>query len=131
MNAVQRIRELVPDDQPIHVYLSTDDADDVIKEIQTRHADVYASVNQWSFLNYSRTHFQYKADFIEDEENEGRPILGETAVADLWLLSHGQAFVGHLGSRFGKVGWLLATSRQARFVPYFSVDGHSKSWLCV
>ena len=39
--------------------------------------------------------------------------------------SHGQVFIGHLGSRFGKVGWLLATARFHTFIPFFSVDGHS------
>ena len=37
-----------------------------------------------------------------------------------------KALVGHLGSRFGKVSWLLATARRNDFVPFFSVDGHSK-----
>lgn len=126
MDAVQRVRRFLPDDQPMHVFLSTDDAGDVIEDIKEHHADVFFSVNEWTFLNYSRSHFQYEGDRIEANENKERPILGETAVADLWLLSQGQAFVGHLGSRFGKVAWLLATSRQGRFVPYLSVDGHSK-----
>jgi hypothetical protein len=126
LNAVRRIRELVPSDRPVHVYLSTDDVGSVMDEIQQRHNELFTSIDQWKFLNYSRSHFQYKSDFIEDDENENRPILGETAVADLWLLSHGEAFVGHLGSRFGKTGWLLATARRNNLVPYFSVDGHSK-----
>jgi hypothetical protein len=128
MDAVRRVRQLVPDDRPIHVYLSTDDVGDVMEEIQERHADVYQSIHWWSFLNYSRAHFQYGKDLvIEDAKNKERPILGETAVSDLWLLSHGEAFVAHLGSRFGKVSWLLATSRFSRFIPFFSVDGHSES----
>jgi hypothetical protein len=51
--------------------------------------------------------------------------LGETAVADIWHLSHGQVFIGHLGSRFGKVGWRQATARHNTFVPFYTVDGHS------
>jgi hypothetical protein len=129
MDAVQRVRRFLPDDRPMNVFLSTDDAEDVMEDIKMRHADVFFSVDQWNYLNYSRTHFQYEQEFIEDTENKERPILGETAVADLWLLSQGQTFVGHFGSRFGKVAWLLATSRQARFVPYLSVDGHSKYCL--
>ena len=31
----------------------------------------------------------------------------ETALAELWHLSHMQYFVGHLGSRFGKVAWAV------------------------
>mmetsp|Transcript_16257 Transcript_16257/g.26454 ORF Transcript_16257/g.26454 Transcript_16257/m.26454 type:complete len:562 (+) Transcript_16257:85-1770(+) len=128
LDAVERIRKLLPANQPLHVYLSTDDADNVMDEIQTQHSQFYNNVvDEWHFLNYSRSNFQYNfEDFIESPENEKRFILGETAVADLWLLSHGQAFVGHLGSRFGKVGWLLATSRHNAFIPYFTVDGHSE-----
>mmetsp|Transcript_44436 Transcript_44436/g.107491 ORF Transcript_44436/g.107491 Transcript_44436/m.107491 type:complete len:680 (-) Transcript_44436:2136-4175(-) len=125
LNAVQRITDMVPSDRPVHVYLSTDDVGSVMNEIQLEHPDVFESVDEWRFLNYSRSHFQYTTDFIEDYENEKRPILGETAVADLWLLSHGEAFVGHLGSRFGKAGWLLATARRNNLIPYFSVDGHN------
>merc|ERR1711957_157202 len=51
--------------------------------------------------------------------------MSETAVQDLWHLSHGEAFVGHMGSRFGKVGYLLAVSKQNSPLPYVSVDGHS------
>jgi len=137
LNAVKRIRSLVPMTRPIHVYLATDDVGNVIHEIlnmKQKKLDedeiVYDNaygVEKWHFLNYSRAHFDYKADSIEDEENtENQPILGETAVADLWLLSHGHAFVGHMGSRFGKVSWLLATARRNNFIPFFSVDGHSK-----
>ena len=126
LNAIQRIVDMVPPDRPVHVYLSTDDVGSVMDEIRFEHPDIFESVDEWKFLNYSRSHFQYTTDFIEDEENENRPILGETAVADLWLLSHGEAFVGHLGSRFGKAGWLLATARRNNLIPYLSVDGHSK-----
>jgi len=88
--------------------------------------DNFYGVEKWHFLNYTRDHFNYTADSIEAEENEAnQPFLGETAVADLWLLSHGHAFVGHMGSRFGKVAWMLATARRNNFVPFFSVDGHS------
>jgi hypothetical protein len=122
------------------VYLATDDVGNVVHEILNKKYtireiekknmtidDNILGVDKWHFLNYSRAHFNYTADYIEAEENtEIQPILGETAIADLWLLSHGHAFVGHLGSRFGKVAWLLATARRNNFVPFFSVDGHSE-----
>ena len=125
---LERIRNVLPIDQPLHVYLSTDDTGSVMKEIQANHTHIYKNVvDQWHFLDYSRSNFQYDlTEFIESEVNHNRPIMGEAAVTDLWLLSHGQAFIGHMGSRFGKVAWYLATSRHNSFVPYFSVDGHSK-----
>ena len=55
---------------------------------------------------------------IDSYKNENIHILGETAVSDLWLLSHSHAFVGHLGSRFGKAAWLLATARHNTFIPF-------------
>ena len=129
LEAIRRVRQLVPNTRPLHVYVATDDAGDVMEEIlhhKTFNKGVEVEVDQWNYLNYSRSHFQYEAESIEADENENKHILGETAVADLWLLSHGHAFIGHLGSRFGKAAWLLATSRHNTFVPFFTVDGHSK-----
>ncbi len=143
LRAVTRIREQVPKKRPIHVYLATDDVGNVIQEIFTSQYEINnrtkadgttetvmdstLGVDKWYFLNITRDHFQYKSDSIEAMENaDNQPLLGETAVTDLWLLSHGHAFVGHLGSRFGKVSWLLATARRNSFIPFFSVDGHSK-----
>eukprot|EP00531_Pseudo-nitzschia_arenysensis_P003979 CAMPEP_0116149970 /NCGR_PEP_ID=MMETSP0329-20121206/19270_1 /TAXON_ID=697910 /ORGANISM="Pseudo-nitzschia arenysensis, Strain B593" /LENGTH=486 /DNA_ID=CAMNT_0003646397 /DNA_START=412 /DNA_END=1873 /DNA_ORIENTATION=- len=134
LRAVARIRELVPKKRPIHVYLATDDVGNVIQDQYPEEADGTTEtvmdstlgVDKWYFLNITRDHFQYKSDSIESMENaENQPLLGETAVTDLWLLSHGHAFVGHLGSRFGKVSWLMATARRNSFIPFFSVDGHS------
>ena len=130
INAIERIRALVPKTRPLHVHLATDDVGDVIQEILTAFRDAGENalgVDKWHFLNYSRSVFNYDAEVIEDIENRAaQPLLGETAVQDLWHLSHGHALVGHLGSRFGKVSWLLATARRNDFVPFFSVDGHSK-----
>jgi hypothetical protein len=128
LKVLERIRDLVPKNRPLHVYLSTDDTGNVMKEIAANHTHVYKNVvDEWHYLDYSRAHFQYDlTEFIESDANHNRPVMGETAVTDLWLLSHGQAFIGHLGSRFGKVAWYLATSRHNSFIPYFSVDGHSK-----
>jgi len=135
LDALKRVRALIPRTRPIHVYLSTDDVGDVIDEIlnkkfignETELADDNVlGVDKWHYLNYSRSFFKYDADVIEDIDNSAnQPILGETAVADMWHLSHGHAFIGHLGSRFGKVSWLLATARRNDFIPFFSVDGHS------
>lgn len=129
LGAVRRIRELVPKTRPLHVYLSTDDVGNVMDEILTNTLVDDIVVDKFHYLNYSRSHFNYFTNgttSIEDEENHAKqPILGETAISDLWLLSHGHAFVGHLGSRFGKVSWLLAMARRNTFVPFFSVDGHS------
>jgi len=146
LQAVKRIRQLVPTNRPLHVYLATDDVGNVIHEIFTSQykfekkpkkdgtnetlVDSDLGVDKWYFLNITRDHFKHKADSVEAIENEdNQPKLGETAVTDLWLLSHGHAFVGHLGSRFGKVSWLLATARRNNIIPFFSVDGHSKHTL--
>ena len=140
LNAVLRIRRLVPETRPLHVYLATDDVSHVIHDIMNKKYtieefekermafdDNFYGVDKWHFLNYTRDFFNYTADSIEAEENiANQPFLGESAIADLWLLSHGHAFVGHMGSRFGKVAWLLATARRNDFVPFFSVDGHSE-----
>jgi len=129
LGAVRRIRELVPKTRPLHVYLSTDDIGDVMDEILTNTLVDDIVVDKFHYLNYSRSHFNYfkkGTSTIEEKTNSAnQPILGEAAISDLWLLSHGHAFVGHLGSRFGKVSWLLAMARRNTFVPFFSVDGHS------
>jgi hypothetical protein len=129
LDAIKRIRELVPKIRPIIVYLATDDVGHLVNEMtedyRWRLRNTYGIV-EWRYLDYSRDHFDYQASTIEAEENRfAQPMLGETAVADLWHLSHGHAFVGHMGSRFGKVSWLLAMARKNNFVPFFSVDGHS------
>eukprot|EP00536_Pseudo-nitzschia_multiseries_P000404 jgi/Psemu1/300028/fgenesh1_kg.5_\ len=131
MDALRQIRLLVPRERPLHVYLATDDVGDMINEIinkeyLTSAEEEIVDIEQWHFVNYPRDAFNYHAETIEAPENkENQPLLGETAVQDLWHLSHGHAFVGHLGSRFGKVAWLLATARHNAFIPFFSVDGHS------
>ena len=95
-------------------------------EIRDNFENVYKSMN-WHYLNYSseRT-FHYQGDIEGDTVDRTiQAKLGESAVTDLFLLSHGQVFVGNLGSRFGKLSWLLATARHNAFVPFLSVDGHS------
>jgi len=127
LDAVKRIRALVPKERPLHVYLATDDVGDIVDEITKKQTSINNyGIDVLHYLDYSRKHFQYESTSIEDDENAAKqPKLGETAVADLWLLSHGHAFVGHKGSRFGKISWLLAMARRNNFVPFSSVDGHS------
>lgn len=144
LRAIARIRELVPKGRPLHVYLSTDDVGNVMRDILTSKYDASLKndegnvkqtanevssddlgVEKWYFLNITRDHFDVDV-MVENPTNaDKQPKLGESAVTDLWLLSHGHAFVGHLGSRFGKASWLLATARRNSFIPFFSVDGHS------
>ena len=127
MTALQRIISSFPD-RHIIVYLSTDFSQSLIDDIMTDFVDLYHSVS-WKYLQYPRSIFVYdegdEGIYIENPENKFRGILGETAVADLWHLSHGEVFIGHLGSRFGKLGWFLATARYNSFIPFFTVDGHS------
>eukprot|EP00547_Thalassionema_nitzschioides_P003222 CAMPEP_0194215944 /NCGR_PEP_ID=MMETSP0156-20130528/18085_1 /TAXON_ID=33649 /ORGANISM="Thalassionema nitzschioides, Strain L26-B" /LENGTH=401 /DNA_ID=CAMNT_0038944589 /DNA_START=494 /DNA_END=1699 /DNA_ORIENTATION=- len=124
MKELSYVRGLAGDKRQIDVYLSTDYAGSVLAEIKSEFSDLYEGMN-WHFLNYSRDIFDYQ-EVIEDPLNkEKQRVLGETAVADLWHLSHSQVFIGHLGSRFGKLGWLLAMARHNIFVPFASIDGHS------
>eukprot|EP00548_Thalassiothrix_antarctica_P011485 CAMPEP_0194162024 /NCGR_PEP_ID=MMETSP0152-20130528/79271_1 /TAXON_ID=1049557 /ORGANISM="Thalassiothrix antarctica, Strain L6-D1" /LENGTH=510 /DNA_ID=CAMNT_0038871889 /DNA_START=666 /DNA_END=2198 /DNA_ORIENTATION=- len=125
---LRRVQSIIHRQQPeqtIDVYLSTDYAGSVLDDIRSNYRDVYESMN-WHYLQFDRNTFRYDG-VIEDENNDPKQQkrLGETAVADLWHLSHGQVFIGHLGSRFGKLGWLLSIARHNAFVPYVTVDGHS------
>lgn len=121
MKALLRVEEMTG--RPIEVYLSTDHAGSVLEEIRTQYTDVYDRMG-WKVLEYNRDIFNYDT-MIEEPGHGKHGILGESAIADLWLLGHGEVFIGHLGSRFGKMGWLLATARHNRFIPFLSVDGHS------
>lgn len=123
MDALLKIQELAEGKPRLDIYLATDHAGSIMEEIQTFYPKAYKDWN-WNFLNYSRDIFNYTGD-IESNQNKNHDIQGETAMADLWHLSHGEVFVGHLGSRFGKVSWLLSMARRNAFVPFFTVDGHS------
>jgi hypothetical protein len=129
MDALRQVIELTPD-RHVVVYLATDHSGSLMDEIRNRFPELYQSVS-WKYLEYSRDIFDYSSgknnegDFIESKENKNKAILGETAVADIWHLSHGQVFIGNLGSRFGKMGWWQATARYNSFIPFFTVDGHS------
>lgn len=123
MDALYRVQALAEGKPRLDIYLSTDDSGTVMDEIRTGYPEAYKEWN-WNILNYSRDIFNYEG-YIEGTENHDKAILGESAVADLWHLSHGQVFVGHLGSRFGKISWLLSMARRNAFVPFFTVDGHS------
>ena len=80
----------------------------------------------WLIVNHTRDAFRDLVNtFIEGTHASTKLKLGLAAYADLWHLSHMQYFIGHLGSRFGKVAWLQALARHNKLVPYHSVDGHS------
>ena len=127
MTALQRVRSIAAG-RHIVVYIATDHMTSLLDEIQKTHRTLYDAVT-WKFVDYSRNLFNYSSNlmfetrFIEWAPNAAE--LGETAVVDIWHLSHGQIFIGHLGSRFGKLSWWQATSRHNSFVPFYSVDGHS------
>lgn len=130
MDALRRVRDMAaaegggaegPPD--IHVYLATDYAGSIMTEIKRGFRGLYEGMT-WHYLDFSRDIFRYEGN-VEGDENVKKSFIGEASVADLWHLSHGQIFIGHLGSRFSKVGYLMATARHNTFVPFFSVDGHS------
>ena len=124
IDAVQDVQSRTS--RPIEVYLSSDHSGSLLEEIRRDFPDMYKNVAAWHVLDYNRTIFQYKGP-VEGSEHSSHAILGESAIADLWLLSHGEVFIGHMGSRFGKLGWFLATARYNRFIPFRTVDGHSVS----
>jgi hypothetical protein len=121
VDALRRMKELYK--RPLTIYLSSDDSQNILGEIEKEHPDIYAT-STWRFLDYPRDKFKYDGT-IEGWTNTNKAFMSETAVQDLWHMSHGEAFVGHMGSRFGKVGYLLAVSRQNTALPYVSVDGHN------
>jgi hypothetical protein len=130
MKALKRIFEIAPD-KNIIVYISTDHLGVIMDEIKNRFPSLYKSVS-WKYLKYPRTYFNYNngslddgGNYIESPDNMFSANLGESAVTDIWHLSHGQIFIGHLGSRFGKIAWWQATAKYNTFIPFFSVDGHS------
>ncbi len=126
MDALQRVKDMMSKNDPtrrIEVYFSSDDAGSMLEEIERQFPDLYRSMT-WHIHDFDRERFKYKG-FVEGYDHRNHNLLGEAAAADLWLLSNGDVFIGHLGSRFGKVAYLLATARHNRFVPFFSVDGHS------
>ena len=124
VEALRRI-QTISGKPALDVYLATDHAGSMLDEIRDGFPDDFYAWN-WHFSNYTRDTFEYEG-FIDGHSvgETKQAMLGETAVADLWHLSHGQVFAGHLGSRFGKVSWLLATAQRNTFVPFFTVDDHS------
>mmetsp|Transcript_17452 Transcript_17452/g.25206 ORF Transcript_17452/g.25206 Transcript_17452/m.25206 type:complete len:500 (-) Transcript_17452:75-1574(-) len=129
LKALERVRKLVGKKRHIVVYVSTDAAGDLIEEIQNSFPSIFKKMT-WKYLDFPRDLFDYgdnsgEVVFIESPENKKRAGLGETAVLDLFHISHGQVFIGNIGSRFGKAGWFQASGRYNTFVPYYSVDGKS------
>jgi hypothetical protein len=128
LDALTRVHDLAKG-REIVVFLATDFAGSLLDEIKTTHHSVFKKFT-WKYLAFERKVFNYATEgtktYIEDNENnKNQGDLGETAALDLWHLSHGQVFVGNLGSRFGKSAWFQAMSRNNMFVPYFTVDGRS------
>jgi hypothetical protein len=126
IQALMRVRALAGD-RHIVVYIATDHLTSLMDEIKERYRDLYDELT-WKYVDHSRNIFNYSTTeddqrYIEFAGNTAQ--LGETAVLDIWHLSHGEVFVGHLGSRFGKLSWWQATARHNSFVPFFTVDGHS------
>mmetsp|Transcript_43983 Transcript_43983/g.64632 ORF Transcript_43983/g.64632 Transcript_43983/m.64632 type:complete len:553 (+) Transcript_43983:102-1760(+) len=121
IDALKRVQTI--SGKQLDVYLATDHAGSIMEELEKNFPVEYKAWN-WHYLDFSRDAFDYQR-MIEVADREKQELLGETAFADIWHLSHGQVFVGHLGSRFGKVSWLLQMARWNTFVPFFTVDGHS------
>lgn len=127
MEALERARDALTKKYPGHpveVYLSSDNSASILEEVERDHSLLFRSIRRWYMLDVDRSIFDYDG-VVEGDTHNKHVAIGQSAVADLWLLSQGEVFIGHLGSRFGKVGWLLATARYNRFVPFLSVDGHS------
>jgi hypothetical protein len=99
-------------------------ASSVMQEVQSAHPLLHESTS-WRILNYSRGLFEIKGNVYDFVDMKKKQFLVESAVQDLWHLSHGEIFVGHLSSRYGKVAYLLAVARQDSAVPYVSPDGHN------
>ena len=126
MNALQRLKDMTIKRDParqIEVFISSDDASSMMDEIKDKFPELYISMT-WNIHDIDRDRFNYEG-YIDVGDHNNHLLLGEAAAADLWLLSNGEVFIGHLGSRFGKIAYLLATARHNRFIPFFSVDGHS------
>ncbi|CAK0824909.1 unnamed protein product, partial [Prorocentrum cordatum] len=121
VNALRRISNLYS--RPLSVYIASDDGGSILDEIQQLDFDLYRQAS-WHHLNFSRAALKYVGT-VEGQNASTNGFLGETAAADAWLLSHGDVFVGHLGSRFTKGAYLLATARHNIPIPYISVDGHN------
>lgn len=130
IETLQRAHKIANKDKLRHlvVYVATDHMESLMDEIKDNHREVYDSMT-WKYVQYPRQMFNYSAnlsqgsEFIEWAPN--KHFLGETAIVDIHHLSHGQIFIGHLGSRFGKLSWWQAMGRHNSFVPFFTVDGHS------
>jgi hypothetical protein len=95
----------------------------ILQAMESKYPQMYQT-SSWRILNYSRSLFGYKGT-VEFTPDQDKAFLLESGIQDLWHLSHGEVFVGHLSSRFGKVAYLLAVARQNSPIPYISPDGHN------
>ena len=121
ISALRRIKEMSNGSRNIHVYLSSDYAGSILDDIERQS---FLDDITWHYLDYSRDMFDY-GGVIESDGNNKKGLIGMASIADLWHLSNGEVYVGHLGSRFSKSSYMLATARSNTFVPFYSVDGHS------
>ena len=77
------------------------------------------------YLDISRKVFDYNASspvWIERRSSEANELVMFSAVADLNLLKHGQAFILTLSSAFSKLAFLIAAGFQASVPPFLSLD---------
>lgn len=112
-DAITRLTMMLPD-RHIVVYMATDHSGSLLDEIKEENDHIYSSVS-WKYLDYPPSTFR----------SDDNALIGEASLMNIYHLSHGQSFVGHMGSRFSKMSWWQATARHNNFIPYFSVDGHS------
>jgi hypothetical protein len=115
ITAQARLREMVDSHEQI--------TSSFLDALGSKYPQMYQA-SSWRILNYSRSLFGYKGA-IEFTPDQDKAFLLESAVQDLWHLSHGEFFVGHLSSRFGKVAYLLSVARQNSAIGYISPDGHN------
>lgn len=125
---------------PLHILLSTDgdnekDGGKIGGMMESIISDVNSFIDDdkmkhdlsWNYLDFTRSQFSYATGgaTIEGAQGKKRNDLAQSSVHDLWHLSHGEVFVGTLGSRFSKIAYMLAVARQNSVVPYVSLDGHN------
>lgn len=119
---LRRVKDLYG--MPLKVFLSSDDSGSILEEIKSLGPDLFES-SSWHYLNYPLDTFVHDGLAVEFQPSEKSALIGETAVLDMWHLSHSQLLIGSLGSRFEKGAYLLAVSRHNVPIPYISVDGHN------
>jgi len=133
MKALSRVVQQITNDGQqavdVQVHLATDHQESLIAEIRRHFPRLFAKVT-WKYVEYPQDWFTYGEKIEREAERyiesaHTAPFLGESAMLDVHHLSYGQVFIGHMGSRFGKLSWWQMLARYNQFVPFFTVDGHS------